>query len=157
MNNHVLAHHGVLGMHWGVRRYQNKDGSLTSAGKKRAQKLDSDYQKLTGKHLKKSDSVEKKTSGKSESKPKTKNISEMTDHEIQAKINRITLENNLKSLTPKQVSSVQKFTNKVMNEVITPAATDIGRQLAKSIFADGVNKAFKLEGENKVYANNKKK
>lgn len=157
MNNYVLAHHGVLGMHWGVRRYQNKDGSLTSTGKKRALKLDSNYQKLTGKHLKKSDVVEKKTSGKSESKPKTKSISEMTDQEIQAKINRITLENNLKSLTPKQVSSGQKFTNKVMNEVITPAATDIGRQLAKSIFADSVNKAFKLEGENKVYANNKKK
>ena len=30
-----LQHHGILGMHWGVRRHQNKDGSLTSAGKKR--------------------------------------------------------------------------------------------------------------------------
>lgn len=30
-----LYHHGVKGMKWGVRRYQNKDGSLTAAGKKR--------------------------------------------------------------------------------------------------------------------------
>lgn len=29
-----LYHYGVLGMKWGVRRYQNKDGSLTKAGKK---------------------------------------------------------------------------------------------------------------------------
>ena len=30
-----LYHYGVKGMKWGVRRYQNKDGSLTTAGKKR--------------------------------------------------------------------------------------------------------------------------
>ncbi len=30
-----LAHHGILGMKWGVRRYQNKDGTLTAAGKVR--------------------------------------------------------------------------------------------------------------------------
>jgi hypothetical protein len=35
-----LAHHGVKGMKWGVRRYQNPDGSLTAAGKKRQEKAD---------------------------------------------------------------------------------------------------------------------
>lgn len=30
-----LEHYGILGMKWGVRRYQNADGTLTSAGKKR--------------------------------------------------------------------------------------------------------------------------
>ena len=30
-----LVHHGIRGMKWGVRRYQNKDGSLTDKGKKR--------------------------------------------------------------------------------------------------------------------------
>lgn len=35
MTDQELYHWGVKGMHWGVRRYQNKDGSLTPAGKKR--------------------------------------------------------------------------------------------------------------------------
>ena len=33
--NNELEHHGTKGQRWGVRRYQNKDGSLTSAGKKK--------------------------------------------------------------------------------------------------------------------------
>lgn len=35
MNDTSLTHYGIKGMKWGVRRYQNKDGSLTAAGKKR--------------------------------------------------------------------------------------------------------------------------
>ena len=34
-NSNELYHHGILGQKWGVRRFQNADGSLTSAGKKR--------------------------------------------------------------------------------------------------------------------------
>lgn len=33
-----LCHFGIKGMRWGVRRFQNKDGTLTAAGRKRASK-----------------------------------------------------------------------------------------------------------------------
>ena len=38
--DNYLQHYGILGMKWGVRRYQNADGTLTAAGKRRQQRLE---------------------------------------------------------------------------------------------------------------------
>ena len=43
-----LYHWGIKGMRWGVRRYQNKDGTLTPAGKKRRSKKVSAPEELSG-------------------------------------------------------------------------------------------------------------
>ena len=40
-----LCHYGIKGQKWGVRRYQNEDGTLTAAGRKRLQKQDAKYVK----------------------------------------------------------------------------------------------------------------
>lgn len=42
MSENELCHHGVLGMKWGVRRFQNANGTLTAAGKQKYQQYKSD-------------------------------------------------------------------------------------------------------------------
>lgn len=64
-----LYHWGIKGMRWGVRRYQNKDGSLTAAGRKRYDKLDAQQKEIEAK--------KRALAGNSEpGKPKTESISE---------------------------------------------------------------------------------
>ena len=125
-----LMHHGVPGMKWGVRRYQNKDGSLTYAGKKRALKMRDRYTEfskdskfrdkegnLTYKGRKKNLKMQEQysaltgkkltkfqTKGDSSDgkteKPNPKSIKDMTDQELREKVNRLNLENDYKRLNP---------------------------------------------------------
>lgn len=46
VSSNYLEHHGILGMKWGVRKYQNEDGTLTDAGKKRY-KTKTNFEKQT--------------------------------------------------------------------------------------------------------------
>ena len=149
MNNNELMHHGIHGMRWGVRRYQNKDGSLTAAGRKRINQLDSEYQKLTGKKLSKSS--ESNTVKKTSAKPKK--ISEMTNEEIQEKINRIRLERTLESLTPKEISSGEKFA-KFIGDSTVKIAKERGTKVAGDLFEKKLREMTGLRNSNNNNTNN---
>lgn len=140
MDNEQIYHHGVLGMKWGVRRYQNKDGSLTDAGKKRLQQLDDEREKLTG--------GKEKASSSSSSKPVKKSISEMSDEELRAKLNRLQMEKQyadlVRNLTPekenKASSFIKKYIGPATKRILWDTSVDIGAQAVKQMMANSINK-----------------
>ena len=151
MSSNELTHHGIKGMRWGVRRYQNKDGSLTKAGRKKMAKLDKEYSKLTGQNRNRNRNTES---------PNTR-LSKMSDDEIRSRINRINLERDYLDLINNQ-DSINKqskgkgFIKTVRSDVIKPVAIDLGRQALKSGGVKILNSLVK-NPELKLYTNNKKK
>ena len=155
-----LMHWGIKGMKWGVRRYQNKDGSLTPAGKKR---YDKEMAKLkeeekiaknklrTQAKLNKLDEKRKEIEALKSGKPIAKStkqhskpsVKDMSDEELRQTVNRLLMEQQYAKLNPQQVSAGQKFIKKVMNDVVTPAATEVG----KNVLKDAMTKAVKNASE----------
>lgn len=155
-----LMHWGIKGMKWGVRRYQNKDGSLTPAGKKR---YDKEMAKLkeeekiaknklkTQAKLNKLDEKRKEVEALKSGKPIAKktqqsskpSVKDMSDDELRRTVNRLLMEQQYAKLKPEQVSAGQKFVKKVMNDVVAPAATEVG----KNVLKDAMTKAVKNASE----------
>lgn len=152
MDNDELMHYGVPGMKWGVRRTPAQLGRKKTSSSK----------SLFGKKKSKSKNKAKSKASKEESAPKKKSVKEMSDDELNAAINRMRLEQTYASLSPKQVSKGKAVTKRILDNVVLPAAEDVGKQIVKTALTRTANKTLAeilpdFSEADKVYTNNKKK
>ena len=154
MDNNELMHYGVPGMKWGVRR------TPAQLGRKKTSSSKSLFGKKKPKP--KTKAKTKSESSKEETAPKKKSVKEMSDDELNAAIRRMQLEQTYASLSPQKVSTGKAVTKRILNNIVVPAAEDVGRQMVKTALTRAGNKTlsevFKDFSEaDKIYTNNKKK
>lgn len=121
MEYNELYHHGVLGMRWGVRK--SRPSSSTSSGKNKTSASDNSKKETTSK---------KKSTGS------------LSDDELRAKINRLTLEKQYKELSntvhPQKSKRGKEFAIRVIEKIGENALVNIGSQAATKGLGLLVNK-----------------
>lgn len=124
MNENELLHYGILGMKWGVRR--------TPEQLRRARgELKSDSDKGS------------KNSTNNSSSIRSRKLSSFSDEELKKVVQRLQLEEQYKKLNPEKVSMGKRFVNKMLKDVLVPAATEVGKNMVKDILNDAAKSLTK--------------
>ena len=160
-----LEHHGIMGQKWGVRRFQNEDGSLTDVGRRRLaerglidessgtiksgkesaartaiyDEVSKDFRNLSsyyekgGKAAKALLDIEDRKASQARKKSMSKiDVSEMSDKDLQAAINRMIAERNYKQLKTENINYGRQKVMRRLQTIgeVTAVATSVAGMIA---------------------------
>lgn len=161
-STYELYHWGIKGMKWGVRRYQNKDGSLTAAGQKRRSLGQYVHDKRVAKKRREAAAKARETKAKNAAEKAKREkllakgkipVKKMTDEELARSMKRLDDEKRYLEKV-RETSTVERFKHKLVNETIIPSVTEAGKAVAKSYLEE---QGKKLLGMNQKSAYDKLK
>lgn len=126
--NDIISHHGIKGQKWGVRRFRNRDGSLTPAGKKRRRENWSD---------------DAKTAHDIKSK---KSVKQMSNAELRKLNERASLENQYSQLNAANIVRGMAYVTTALTLLNTVANMPGTIERASAAGSTFVNKVLRRSG-----------
>lgn len=143
-----LYHHGIPGMKWGRRRYQNEDGTRTAAGKKR--------DRMNGRNDRAEEYEKTRTA-------KKKGIDKFSNEDLRKINERLQLEDTYKRLTAPQMKKSESWVKQSIQKAAEGAVTDFtkgvflgsAKLLVKNISPEFAEVAFSLKDKPQPEKKNK--